>query len=138
MMTKPLHGSRDSLARPLLFAGLFLLAAVALALLVPEYLSRDLWLRLLGVLMGTMVVIYANAAPKRLPSLLRLRCDPATEQSIRRFAGWSLTFGGVGYAAAWVFAPVSFANPIAMITLASALLLVFGRVAWIKATSRHV
>jgi hypothetical protein len=135
MMTETSRGPRASLAGPLLFAGLILAVAAALVLLVPEYLSRDLALRLLGVFMGTMVVVYANAAPKKLPPLVRLRCDPATEQAIRRFAGWSLTLGGIAYAAAWTFAPVKAANVIAVASLATSLLLVFLRVAWIKSKS---
>ena len=49
---------------------------------------------MLGLL---VVVVCANAIPKSLTSLARLRGSPAAEQAARRFAGWSLVLGGLGY-----------------------------------------
>ncbi|MBY0573375.1 MAG: hypothetical protein K2P84_06805, partial [Undibacterium sp.] len=87
-----------SILRALIFAALFLGATLAIRLLSPEYLSAELAQRLLGVMMGCVVIFYSNVVPKTLTPLTRMRCDPNTEQSIRRFTGWSLVLGGLGYA----------------------------------------
>lgn len=91
------------------FAGAaFILAASALLRWAgPEYLSVEMARRLTGVLLGFVVVVYANAIPKSLVALARLRCNPANEQAARRFAGWSLVLGGLGYMAASLLAPLA-------------------------------
>jgi hypothetical protein len=59
-----------------------------------------------------------------------MRCDPAAEQAMRRFAGWTLTLGGGAYAMAWLVAPLDRANPIAAGLLGTSLVLVVGRLTW--------
>ncbi len=119
-------GSKNSsnIGRSLVVAGLLLTASAALVLLSPEHLSETLARRLLGALLGAVVVSYANAVPKMLTPLARLRCDPSTEQAVRRFTGWTLVLGGLGYVAAWLFAPLDHASTIAIAALGSAVLLV--------------
>jgi hypothetical protein len=111
-------------ARGLVVAGLIIAASIALALASPEYISTTLARRLLGGLLGMVVVLYANQVPKALTPLARLRCDPVKEQALRRFAGWALLLGGLGYATAWMFAPIASARLFAIAALGSALLLV--------------
>lgn len=53
-----------------------------------------------------------------------MRCSPATEQSIRRFTGISLVLGGLGFALAWMVAPIDAANAVAGTVLGVALLVV--------------
>lgn len=65
--------------------------------------------------------------PKALTPFARLRCDPEKEQSPRRFTGWALVLGGLGYATAWMFAPIASARLLAIAALGSALLLVVVR-----------
>jgi hypothetical protein len=115
------------IAHGLVVAGLIIAASIALALASPEYVSDTLARRLLGGLLGVMVVLYANQVPKALTPLARLRCDPAKEQALRRFAGWALLVGGLGYATAWMFAPIASARLFAIAALGSALLLVVVR-----------
>lgn len=117
-----------ALTRGLIIAGLFLGAAVAIRLLSPEHLSHDLGQRLLGVMMGLVVAFYANAVPKALSPLILMRCDPAAEQAMRRFTGWSLTLGGAAYAVTWLIAPVPIAKVLSTSLLGVALLLVVARV----------
>lgn len=117
------------LTRGLIVAGLFLGAVAAIRLLSPEHLSHDLGQRLLGVMMGLVVALYANAVPKALSPLILMRCDPAAEQAMRRFTGWSLTLGGAAYAVTWLIAPVPIAKVLSTSLLGVALLLVVARIA---------
>ena len=126
-MTDQFPKSRHGILRGLINASLIILIALALKLLSPDHISPDLARRLLGVLLGAVVMIYANAAPKALSPLIRLRCDPVSEQAVRRFTGWSLTLGGAAYATAWMIAPIESANTIAGCLLGASLLLVAAR-----------
>ena len=101
----------------------FIIAASALLRwAAPEYLSVEMARRLTGVLLGFVVVVYANALPKSLVALARLHCSPAREQAARRFAGWSLVLGGIGYMAASLLAPLASIHLVggAMLTMALA------------------
>lgn len=111
------------LGRSLLAAGVIIAASAALAWLAPVYISTELSHRLLGALLGAVVVCYANVIPKMLAPRARLRCSPAQDQAARRFAGWALVLGGAGYSLAWLLAPIGLAKLIAGAILASSLLL---------------
>lgn len=137
MTTNGSQASRGTISRGLILAGLLLAASVALKLLSPDYLSPELARRLLGVLMGTVVVVYANAVPKALSPLIQMRCDPAAEQAIRRFVGWGLALGGAAYAVAWVIAPIEDASVLSASFLGTALLLILARLAWGRARGRR-
>ncbi len=95
------------LARSLCAAAAILGVSAALAWASPEYLSDDTARRLLGVLLGAVVMVYSNAIPKLLAA--RTRCSPAQDQAARRFAGWSLVLGGLAYMLAWIFLPLALA-----------------------------
>jgi len=120
----------SQIGRALIIAAGILAVSALLKLMSPEYISEELSRRLLGVLLGAAVLLYANAVPKALTPLARMRCNPATEQSLRRFTGWSLTLGGLMYALAWLFAPITSASTISAILLGPALLLAILRYAW--------
>jgi hypothetical protein len=72
-------------------------------------------------------IVTGPSIPKALTPLASLRCDLATEQALRRFAGWALVLGGLGYASAWLVAPIESARYWAIAALGSALLLVVVR-----------
>lgn len=112
------------IARALLVAGVIMAASASLAYASPEYISTALAGRLFGTMLGAVVVFYANVVPKSLIPLARMRCDPATEQALRRFAGQALVLGGLGYAAASLLAPLGMARYLAIAALSSALLAV--------------
>lgn len=133
MTTTPSHTSPFSISRSLLLAGLLLGVALALRLLSPAYMNPDIARRTMGVLMGAVVVVYANAVPKVLSPLTLMHCDPLTEQSLRRFAGWSLAFGGLAYATMWAIAPLKNASVLAAWFLGATVLLVIVRLVWIVA-----
>lgn len=121
------QGSRTSIIRGLIVAGVLIGGAVVLERLSPAYLGADAARRMLGVLMGAVVVLYANAVPKALLPLAQMRCAPAEEQAMRRFTGWSLAVGGAGYALAWVVAPLAHARLLGASFLGGAVLLVLLR-----------
>jgi len=98
--------SAASFGRPLLGAALILAVSGALAWAAPEHISDELKRRLVAAMLGAVVVIYANAIPKSLTALAQLRCSPEREQAARRFAGWSLVLGGIGYVLAALLAPL--------------------------------
>ena len=118
------------IGRALIIAALILAVAALLKLIPPEYISAEHSRRLLGVLLGAAVMLYANVVPKALTPLARMRCNAATEQSLRRFTGWSLTLGGLLYAVTWLVAPIGMATTISLVLLGAALLLVILRYAW--------
>lgn len=130
MTTVRSQASRAAMSRGLIVAGGLLGVSMTLQRLSPEHLSSESARRMMGVLLGAVVVVYANAVPKALTPLLRLHCDPAAEQAMRRFTGWSLVLGGAAYAVAWVMAPLEYANVLSAGLLGAALLLVVVRLAW--------
>jgi hypothetical protein len=122
-----------SIVRGLLIAGALLAVATTLRLLSPDHLSPDTARRMMGVLLGVVVMVYANAVPKALSPLIQMRWNPAEEQALRRFTGWSLVLGGAAYAAAWAIAPIDKANLVAAICLGAAFVAVVLRFAWMSA-----
>ena len=111
------------LGRSLLAAALIIGVSAALSWLAPSYISTELSHRLLGALLGAVVVAYSNSIPKVLVARARLRCSPAQDQAARRFAGRSLVLGGVGYMLAWLLVPIDMAALTGGAVLAAALLL---------------
>jgi hypothetical protein len=109
------------LGRALAGAAFILAASLVLRWAAPAWLGEETARRLVGVLLGLVVVVYANAIPKSLVALARLRCSPAREQAARRFAGWSLVLGGLGYIAASLLAPLASMHLVGGVILAVAL-----------------
>lgn len=128
-MTFKVH-ERAYLLRCLVTAGALLLASYALSRASPAIISVDCAQRVLGVMMGALVVLYANSAPKILSPLSSLTagCSAEGEQALRRFTGWALVLGGLGYMGAWLFAPIAHAAVIALALLGLAFALVVVRV----------
>lgn len=110
---------RAEVGRSLVAAGLFCQGAIVIKSLSPE-LGTDLAHRLFGVLAGALVIFMGNAIPKTLPR--KAPRHPVAEQTKRRFAGWSLTLGGLGYMLAWMLAPIENANGIAACFLGASFL----------------
>ena len=127
--------------RSLLIAAIYLLTAVMLnELRQRHFVSAEVAARLMGVLMGLVVLVSANAIPKKLVPLARLSCDPARDQSLRRFGGWVLALGGLGYTLAYALAPIAIAGTLAVCLLAPAVLIVAGFTvfcAWVRRGARQ-
>jgi hypothetical protein len=118
------------LGRALFAAVLIVGTSAALKWAAPEYLSPEWAQRFTGALLGFIVLFYANVIPKSLTSIARLQCPPAAEQAARRFAGWSLVLGGLGYILAMLLAPLAsmhlVGGVVLAVALAAALLRCFG------------
>jgi hypothetical protein len=113
-------------------AASFLLLCLAIKALAPHYLGAESAARLAGVMLGALVVVYANAVPKALVPLASLRCDPAREQAARRFTGWALVLGGIGFGLASALAPLPIENDLATGLLGLAVAAVIARWAWAR------
>ena len=130
-MKSPSSESRSRITRDIAIAGFLLVASAVLVRLTPAVISRDTSYRAFGVMLGLFVMFYANEAPKVLPRLDRVR-NPAGEQARRRFAGWTITLGGLAYVLTWVLAPVAWAPPISMTLLALSVALSMARCVLIR------
>lgn len=76
----------------------------------------------MGVVMGLIVVAFANVIPKRAGS--------ARSLALRRSAGWALVLGGLGYALAWLLLPLDSANLAALLVLLIGVVCAAGRISW--------
>lgn len=107
------------LCRGVLAAACILGASALLAWAAPAYLDPEWAKRFAGALLGGVVVVYANAVPKALAK--RMRCaSPGADQAARRFAGWALVLGGLGYMLAWLAAPIGVAGMVGGLALGTA------------------
>jgi hypothetical protein len=127
--------------RSLSSAALYLLTAVMLdELRRHQVVSAETVERLMGMLMGTVAIVSANALPKRLVPLARMSCDPARDQTLRRLAGRVLVLCGLGYTFAFALAPIAIASTLAICLLAPAVVVVAGitaRCAWMRRGARR-
>lgn len=124
----PINDSpRRTIINALAFTGGYLALTLALVWATPEYVGRELSMRLHGAMLGLLTLIYANAAPKTLTPLARVR-DPIAEQAFRRFVGWTLSLGSAAYMLAWLTLPIEYAGEAALALLLSAAIVVAVRV----------
>lgn len=132
--------SRQALRRALSIAVLYLLTSMALNVLRQHHaIGDEMAVRLMGMLMGAVVVMSGNAIPKTLVPLARLSCAPSREQTLRRVCGWAAVLGGLGYTLAYALAPMTIAGQLANGILAPAFVVVAGimaRCAWIRSARR--
>jgi len=117
-----------TIRKSLLLAGALLAVAWLLTLGVKfEMIGIHAKQRFMGVVNGLILVIFANAAPKTLQPLAKMRCDPSQVQTLQRFCGWTLVLAGLGYSVAWLVAPIQHASLVSMSIVAAGLLLVLAR-----------
>lgn len=127
------------MSRALLIAATYLLTAVLLNTLRQRgIVSPETTVRLMGMIIGSVVLFSANVLPKRFVPLARLSCNPAREQKFRRFAAWTLVLGGLGFTLAYAFAPIAIASTLAVCLLAPAVIVVAGKLARCVWMSRSV
>ena len=83
--------------------------------------GHDASTRAFMAMLGLMVTAYANVIPKRSSPVSRGRL------AVRRLAGWTLSLAGLGYAVAWIVAPMAVAPDISagLILLAVISVIVF-------------
>lgn len=107
---------RRAVHTSILLAGLLLLTSTLEKLANHAGLATgaDMDQRLLGVILGAVVVALSNAIPKKATS--------AQAFATRRVIGWALVLGGLGFALAWLTLPIAIAGDAAMIVLLLGLL----------------
>lgn len=81
-------------------------------------------LRLFMAALGLQIVVSANLIPKAGGAVSGRRL------AVRRAAGWSLLAAGLGYMAAWLFAPWNLAADLSMAPVALAVTGVVAYCAW--------
>jgi hypothetical protein len=114
----------------LLLAGSIIAVTLALALAGNAgYLADETDRRTFQIMLGLIVVIFANLSPKTLAPLSETS-EPSKAQAQKRFTGWTLVIGGLGYALAWLVLPINSAGIWAMAVLGTSLLLVVARCTW--------
>ena len=120
-----------SIPKALILAALILAFSFSLTLAVrSDLIDGSTQQRAQGVMIGMVLVIFANLVPKTLESLSATRCGVSKTQAVQRFAGWTLVLAGLGYSIAWLVLPIEQARIPAMSLVAFGLLLVLARVAW--------
>lgn len=123
----PSQHTHLAIGRSLLFAGLFLQASIIVKSMGPGELSHEMSQRFFGFWMGVMVAYFANSIPKERPSAA---CrNSAAGQALKRFAAWSITVGGLGFALLSAFAPYEDSKPLAVSFLGACLMVVVLRLA---------
>lgn len=115
----------------LIVAAMFL--AITLAALYAEkagYISDETSKRAASIAAGLLVVYYANLVPKTLERRAA-GCSLEKVQAAQRFSGWTLLLGGLGYSLSWLLLPFEHARAVAMVTLATAVVIVAARCVWL-------
>ena len=103
---------RSMFTTSVIAAGLMLVVAQSVHLIEFIGLSAsDAIDRVWGIVVGIVLIAIGNTTPKVVPPLGAKECGtPAKSQNLRRFAGWALVLGGMGYVLAWAFLPIKAAG----------------------------
>lgn len=117
----------------LLCALILLLAALLLRAATPDPAGHGTAMRAFGILTAVILMFYANAVPKRLLPLARLRQDPVAEQALRRYTGWAMVLAGAGELLIWLFAPIGLAFWCALALVVAALAAIAWKCAALRA-----
>lgn len=83
--------------------------------------AEELSQRTTGVVIGMALIAFANLMPKQGGA------HSAGEATLRRFSAWTFVLAGVFWTLSWVFAPIAYANAIAMTAVGGALIIVLAR-----------
>ncbi|MDB5470684.1 MAG: hypothetical protein JWR84_2244 [Caulobacter sp.] len=93
------------------------------------WISYDMSLRITMAVIGLVLVYQANAIPKDVAG------RSANYQAVKRVAGWALVLGGLGYVAAWLFAPLEIAAFVSMAAVIAAVIYIYGYRRWRRSHS---
>ncbi len=101
---------RKDIVQALVLAGGLLAGSAALTVARRMgLLDADTTLRAIMALLGLVMVIYANAIPKRVTK------KTARGQAIQRLTGRAMLLAYLAYIAIWIFAPIDKANGLSLI-----------------------
>lgn len=118
------ESERNFLGLSVVLSGLMIIGSQGLTLaVILGFAHGNFVLRGVGVMIGAVFATIGNALPKVLGPLTATRCSPAQAQRLQRLSGWAFVIAGLGWMAAWIFAPIAQAATIA-ITLCGAIVVV--------------
>jgi len=115
----------------ILCAAMMLIAAVERMNFIDSAAAK----RLLGLIVGLIVMVAGNFLPKTRP-LKGLLSHPAGTIAAERFAGWTLVLAGAMYAALFLFAPLDVARPLSSCIAACVILAIAANWAWLAWCTR--
>jgi hypothetical protein len=117
----------------------FILAAAAVLRYAEAagFISDELAIRTMQVLIGLMCAGYGNVMPKQLGRPRGSAAAESRAQKAHRVGGWSMTLAGLVYAGLWAFAPLGFADFASVVVVAAALLLTLGYAGWCMTACRR-
>ncbi|HEX3663187.1 MAG TPA: hypothetical protein VHU89_17250 [Acidobacteriaceae bacterium] len=115
----------DGIRAAIVFAALMLLVSLGdrLAIASGASSSPDFGMRATMAIAGAFLAFAGNAIPKVLTPLGNLGCDPARDQAVRRFAGWTWVLAGAAVCVAWLALPIAPAQTVTFILLPAAMVL---------------
>ena len=111
----------------LMLAGLLIAVSACLAYLKHRgVMGGELVTRAVMVAIGVVTAFNANAIPKAV------KFRTARGQSVERTAGLAFVLSGIGYAAAWAFAPIAIAADLSVAAVAVAIAWVIVYCVWTR------
>lgn len=112
--------ARRSITQSIVFAGLLLSVGLAEAMAWVD-VQGEFRVRACQFLAGVMVIVIGNMIPKKAIASRRLA-------ALLRGNGKAFVLGGLGYALAWLFLPLAYANPVALTSMLLAFAYVITRI----------
>jgi hypothetical protein len=94
------------------------------------YIEASLEKRLMGVIIGVLVIVTGNFLPKTRPLHAPGVNPPGPAAAAERFAGWTLCVVGIAYVALFAFAPLDQARRISGVLGIGAIIYVAASWAW--------
>ena len=98
--------TRREIVGSIITASLVLLGAnIAIALRDAGYIEGDISKRIVGVVLGAVLVFMGNAMPKKLAPTCRENSNTANlarTQRVQRFMGWTFVLAGLIYMGIWL------------------------------------
>lgn len=79
--------------------------------------------RLMGAANGLILAAFGNLIPKQIGRSGK-DLDPVRAQAMRRFAGWTFTLAGLGYAVVRLTFPIDIVRPVSMSLVAGSVVVV--------------
>ncbi len=120
-------GARREIVGSIILGSLILLGAAAVAALRDAgTIEGDLSKRIVGIVIGAVIVVMGNAMPKKLVPLDAPGCgaaNPARAQKIQRFMGWAFVLMGLIYMAIWALMDLDRVGDAALLALPAAVAL---------------
>ena len=119
----------EAIQRAVVFAAAMIAVPLIgrLAMAAGALQDREASRQVVMLLLAAYLVAAGNVLPKWGRPLSAQACDPARDQAVRRFAGWTFVLSGLAFAAAWLLLPSAFAEPVSIAMLVAGSLAVLGR-----------